>query len=288
MNDAEVPLAAHRPRALLAPEWARVVEITEEAQDVATFWMEFDDADIATEYTFRPGQFNMLYVPGYGEAAISLSSDPARQGRIGHTIRFVGNVTGAIRRMVPGDRIGVRGPFGNAWPVDACRREEIVFVAGGIGLAPLRPALYQVLEHREAYDRVYLLYGARSPADLLYSQEYENWRQQGVEVLVTVDQADESWQGLVGVVPMLFYRLRLQSEVCAVLSCGPDIMMRFVVYESLARRVPEERIFLSLERNMKCGQGFCGHCQMGPNFVCTDGPVFNYGEIEPYFGVEDF
>jgi len=277
---------AHRPDALLAPLWAEVTAVQPEAEGIATFWLRFQDDALAERYSFLPGQFNMLYVPGYGEAAISISSDPAERGRLGHTIRFVGNVTRAIQRLKPGDVIGVRGPFGAPWPMEAAQGNDVIIAAGGIGLAPLRPVIYHILRHRADYGRVVLLYGARTPRDLLYAGEYDNWRAQDIEVLVTVDRADEGWTGQVGVVPMLFYRLRVRPEHVVVFSCGPEIMMRFVVFEGLARRVPPERIYLSLERNMKCGQGFCGHCQIGPYFVCKDGPVFRFDALEAFFNVE--
>lgn len=282
-----VPTVAHQEEYLLAPYWAEVKEIVRETEDIATYWLEFADKEIQNSYSFAAGQFNMLYLPGYGEAAISISSDPERPDRIGHTIRFVGNVTRAVSRLRVGESVGLRGPFGTSWPLEAYKGEDIVIAAGGIGLAPLRPVIYQILNHRDDFRRVVLLYGARTPNDLLYTGEYDAWREKNIEVIRTVDRADESWQGQVGVVPMLFYRLRLDTQNTAVFSCGPEIMMRFVVFEGLARRIPTDRIYLSLERNMKCGQGFCGHCQSGPYFVCKDGPVFVFDQLVPYFNLED-
>jgi NAD(P)H-flavin reductase len=271
---------AHREEHLLAPYWAEIKEIV-------PYWLEFTDKEIQKKYQFGYGQFNMLYLPGYGEAAISISSDPEKPELIGHTVRFVGNVTQAISRLNVGETIGVRGPFGTIWPIEEYQGNDVVIAAGGIGLAPLRPVIYHILNHRDDYGRVVVIYGARSPQDLLYPQEYAAWEDKGVEVIPTVDRADETWQGQVGVVPMLFYHLRFDNEKTVLFSCGPEIMMRFVVFEGLARRIPPERIYLSLERNMKCGQGFCGHCQMGPFFVCKDGPVFCFDQLEPYFNLED-
>lgn len=272
---------------LLSPFWAEVIDIEAEADGVSTYWLEFDDPAIQEKYQFGPGQFNMLYVPGYGEAAISISSDPSQKGRLGHTIRFVGNVTGAFKRMEVGARVGVRGPFGNQWPLASLKSQDVVLATGGIGLAPLRPVIYSILNNRADYGRVILVYGSRTPRDLLYQGEFDEWEKGGIETLISVDRADENWRGHVGVVPMQFYRLRIEAEKTSVLCCGPEIMMRFVVYEALARRIPQDRIFLSLERNMKCGQGFCGHCQLAPFFVCKDGPVFDYTTLEPFFQVED-
>ncbi|MCB2178870.1 FAD/NAD(P)-binding protein [bacterium] len=285
----EIPVAAiaHQPEHLLSPEWAIVEEITQEAEGISTYWLRLKNEDLRQQYRFAHGQFNMLYIPGYGEAAISISSDPEKPELIGHTIRFVGNVTRAVSRLRVGDQVGVRGPFGTAWPVEAYKGHDIVLAAGGIGLAPLRPVIYHIYNHREDYGKVMILYGARTPKDLLYTEEYPAWEDRNIEVMVTVDRADQDWNGQVGVVPMLFYRSRFDTSKTVVFSCGPEIMMRFVVFEGLARRISPSHIYLSLERNMKCGQGMCGHCQMGPFFICKDGPVYCYDQLEPYFHLED-
>ncbi len=266
---------------------ARIVDIRPELPGVATYDLVFDNPDIVASYEFDPGQFNMLYLPGFGESAISISSDPSRQGILSHTIRVAGNVTQAIARKNKGDHIGLRGPFGSCWPVDRKRGNDVVIACGGIGLAPLRPAIYHILNHRADYGRVILLYGARTPKDLLYTSEYDAWRDKGLEVEITVDIGDSNWKGHIGVVPVLFYRLRLDPKQTVVMTCGPEIMMRFVVFEALARRVHPEEIFVSLERNMSCAMGFCGHCQFGPHFVCKDGPVFDFRQVEPFFNLED-
>jgi NAD(P)H-flavin reductase len=273
---------------LLKPSWAEVVKIQPEVEGIATFWLKFQDSKFAKDYRFLPGQFNMLYLPGYGEAAISISSDPQQSDLVGHTVRFVGNVTKAINRLKIGDVVGVRGPFGTSWPVDKLEGKDLIIAVGGIGIPPLRPAIYQILRNRAKFGKITVLYGARTPADLLYPSELEEWRKSDLDIQITVDRADSTWQGQVGVVPTLFYKFRLDPTRTAVLTCGPEIMIRFVVFEALARRVPTNQIFVSMERNMKCGQGSCGHCQIGPYFVCKDGPVFPFSAIEPYFNVEDF
>jgi NAD(P)H-flavin reductase len=257
-------------------------------EGIATLWLRFQDPALRKEYRFLPGQFNMIYLPGYGEAAISISSDSEKRDLIGHTVRYVGNVTRAISRLKSGDAVGLRGPFGTHWPVETLEGKDIIIAGGGIGIPPMRPAIYHIIRNRSKYGKVTLLYGARSPADLLYTAELEEWRKSDIDIQVTVDRADANWQGLVGVVSMLFYRFRLDQTRTAVLTCGPEIMIRFVVFEALARRVPTDQIFVSMERNMKCGQGSCGHCQLGPFFVCKDGPVFPYSAVEPYFNVEEF
>ncbi len=272
----------------MMPFPALITDIKEEAPGVTTYALEFEDTAVRQSFTFQPGQFNMLYLPGIGEAAISISSDPGQPETLLHTIRVAGNVTQAIARLDVGDVIGLRGPYGSAWPLAHARGLDIIMVAGGIGLPPLRPAIYHIIHHRQEYGQVTVLVGAREPADLMFPGEYDAWREQGIEVLPTVDRADDSWEGRVGVVPMLFYSLRPDPRKTMIFTCGPEIMMRFVVYEALARRVPKERIYLSLERNMKCAIGFCGHCQFGPTFLCKEGPVLSYNQIEPFFSVEEF
>ncbi|MCB9078110.1 MAG: FAD/NAD(P)-binding protein [Anaerolineaceae bacterium] len=270
------------------PYPAKITHIKEEAYAITTYNVVFEDELRREQYHFEAGQFNMLYLPGIGEVPISISSDPAEPHCLGHTIRFAGNVTRAIGRLNVGDIIGLRGPYGSAWPITRLYGEDIYIVTGGIGMAPLRPVLYTIMRHRDRFGRVVVLYGARTPADMLYTAEFESWQAHDIQLHTTVDRADPHWRGQVGVVPMLFYHLRLDPRKTVVLTCGPEIMIRFVVYEALARRVPKEKIFLSMERNMKCALGFCGHCQFGPSFICKDGPVLTYAQIEPFFGVEDF
>jgi NAD(P)H-flavin reductase len=272
----------------MLPHPAVIEEIQPEAYGIATFSLVFTDPAQASTYRFQAGQFNMIYLPGFGEVAISISSNPGVPQVVGHTIRYAGSVTRALGRLKVGDTVGVRGPYGSAWPLGKALGKSLVIVAGGIGLAPLRPALFSILRHREDFARVVLLCGARTPADLLYTEEFEHWQAGGVEVHTTVDLADENWRGQVGVVPALFYRIRVDPKQTLVMTCGPEIMMRFVIYEALARRIPKESIFLSMERNMKCAVGFCGHCQFGPTFICKEGPVLNFAAIEPFFGKEDF
>ncbi|MCO6457726.1 MAG: FAD/NAD(P)-binding protein [Pirellulaceae bacterium] len=280
------------PGAAPASPWlahtARIRSLKPEAPGITTYELALDDAGLAERFRFRPGQFNMLYLPGCGEAAISISSDPERRGLIGHTVRVAGNVTQALARLQVGDQLGLRGPFGSSWPVDAVRGQDVVIACGGVGLAPLRPAIYHLIRHRQDYGRVFLLYGARSPHDLLYTDEFDQWRAAGIEVEMTVDLGNSDWQGHIGVVPILFYRLRLKAPRTCVLTCGPEIMMRFVIFEALARKVAKENIYISMERNMNCALSFCGHCQLGPAFVCKDGPVFPYRAMEPYLNLEEF
>ena len=280
--------AAVRSENLLEPTWAEITAITPEVEGVSTFWLRFTDPAVQEAYSFRPGQFNMVYVPGVGEAAISISSNAHDTTVIGHSVRFVGNVTRAISRLKVGDTLGLRGPFGTSWPLEDLVGKDIFMAAGGIGLPPMRPVIYHILRNREKYGKVTLVYGARTPKELMYQEEYETWRQAGIDLELTVDRADPDWTGRVGVVPMWFYQLRIDARKTAILTCGPEIMIRFVIYEALARRIPADDIHVSLERNMRCGQGSCGHCQVGPYFICKDGPVFRFDALQQFFNVEEF
>ena len=237
---------------------------------------------------FLPGQFNMLYVFGVGEVPISISGDPGQPDRLVHTTRAVGAVTRAMRQLKRGGQIGVRGPYGTGWPVEAAQGDDLVLVAGGIGLAPLRSVVYQVLAEREKYGRVVILFGARSAADLLFRRELEKWRSRfDLDVLVTVDRASADWRGSVGVVTKLIGRAPFDPHNTTALLCGPEIMMRYTVDELLRRGMPAGRIHLSMERNMKCAIGLCGHCQFGAAFVCQEGPVFSYPAVQRLFSVRE-
>jgi NAD(P)H-flavin reductase len=256
----------------------RVVRNQPETHD--SFTLTLEPVEGGAPFTFQPGQFNMLYAPGVGEAAISMSGCAGTVSQVVHTIRAVGRVTSTLRRLKRGDVLGLRGPFGTPWPVSEAQGHDVVLMAGGIGLAPLRPALCHVLDHREHFGRVSLLYGARTPHDMLFAKEIETWRGRfDVEVEVTVDRAETGWYGLVGVVTTLIPRAHFDPTNTVAFICGPEIMMHFTVGELLKRGVPEPSIWVSMERNMRCGVGFCGHCQFGPLFVCKDGPVFRHDRV---------
>lgn len=240
-----------------------------------TFTLTLDMSAFSEGFHFLPGQFNMVYVYGIGEAAISISSDPARTGTLDHTIHRVGLVTTALAQKKRGDSIGIRGPYGSSWPIEAARGKDVCIISGGIGLAPLRPIVYRMLKNRDDYGRMILLYGGRSPLDLLYRVELEKWANDyNVEVLVTVDRGDSSWKGHIGVVTALFQYIKLDARATVAYVCGPEIMMRYTIDELERRGLPQNHVYLSMERNMKCAVGFCGHCQMGPTFICKEGPVY--------------
>jgi len=264
------------------PYRCRVVGRQQENDD--TFTVELRPVSARRHAAFAPGQFNMLYIFGVGEIPISISGDPAEPDRLLHTTRAVGVVTRAMAKLREGDVIGVRGPFGVPWPLETLTGKDIVIIAGGIGLAPLRPALYYLVAHRKEYERVVLLYGARTPEDLLYRNELERWRARfDLEVYVTVDRATGDWRGNVGVVTSLIPRAPFEPRNAAALICGPEIMMRYAVQALQKRGIDATQTWLSLERNMKCGVGMCGHCQFGPHIVCRDGPVFRMDQIEHVF-----
>jgi NAD(P)H-flavin reductase len=265
----------------------RIERITPEVAGVATYDLVFADEAAGRSFTYRPGQFNMLYLPGVGEAAISISGDPADSSRLPHTIRVAGNVTQELFRLGPGATIGLRGPFGSHWPIESCAGKDIILVAGGIGLPPLRPAIYELLANREQFGRISVLYGARTPESLLYQSQFDEWRAAEVEVSTTVDRAASGWNGHVGVVTLLLERLTLPRPAQTVLlTCGPEVMMWYVIQTALARGLLPENIWLSLERNMNCAIGLCGHCQFGPEFICKDGPVLRFDRVAPFLKVD--
>ena len=284
MSAMPSPAAIGHP---MVPAEAVIRSVTPEIDGVATYEFAFRDPERARAFAFQPGQFNMLYVPGLPEVPISLSADPRATDTWAHTIRLAGNTTRAIAALGEGGTLGLRGPYGSAWPLDACRDGNVIILAGGIGLAPLRSAIYAILAQRAAYGAVTLLYGARSPNTLLYSQEFDAWRRDGIEILTTVDRADGTWTGDVGVVPQLLERLPLRNAPqTRVLICGPEVMMRFSAAEAIRNGIPTTQIWVSLERNMQCAIGWCGHCQLGPAFICRDGPILRYDRIADFLPVE--
>jgi len=237
---------------------------------------------------FRSGQFNMLYVFGMGEVAISISGDLEQRDSLVHTVRAAGKITNALTEMSPGSTVGVRGPYGSGWPLPRAAGKDVVIVAGGLGLPPLRPAIYDMLRHRDRYGRIEVIYGARSPKDLVYYGEIQSWRAlPGLRFQTTVDAAGRDWYGDVGLVTARLPDARFDPPNTVAFLCGPEIMMKLTAQALEARGVPAGSIFVSLERNMKCAVGICGHCQFGPEFVCRDGPVFSYEEIRRFLAVRE-
>jgi NAD(P)H-flavin reductase len=267
----------------MRPELHRIRRVHAETDD--TFTLDLAPESGAAAMTWRPGQFNMVYVPGVGEIPLSISGASAAGSRLLHTTRAVGTVTRAMQGLRVGDLLGVRGPFGVGWPVGACPGQDVVLVAGGIGLAPLRPALYHLLADRDRVGRIVVLYGCRRPSDLLFRHEIEQWRSRlDMHVYVSVDRAEGQWHGYVGVVTALIPKAPVEPRRTVAMVCGPEVMMRFTAMKLEECGVPPSSIYLSMERNMKCGIGLCGHCQCGPCFVCKDGPVFSYDRLRHLLG----
>ncbi|MEU7906139.1 FAD/NAD(P)-binding protein [Actinoplanes sp. NPDC049118] len=270
------------------PQPYRVVSRRVDTADTVTFELAHDAGPLPA---FAPGQFAMLTAYGIGEVPISLSGlpdpDDDRARRLTHTLRAVGAVTRALHATAPGATIGVRGPFGTSWDVESAAGRDVVIVAGGIGLAPVRPVLHAVLADRARYGNVVLLVGARTPADLLYPDELLRWRESGVQLGVTVDRPADGWIGQVGVVPALIPHARFDPANSVAFVCGPEVMMRFTAQALIGRGLPASRLRVSLERNMRCGVGWCGHCQLGPLLLCRDGPVVDYARAEPLMNIRE-
>ena len=279
---------AERPtrRGPAVPEARRVLRRTRETAD--TWTLELEPPRGGDPPPFAPGQFNMVYAFGVGEAPISICGDPAAGGGLLHTVRAVGAVTEAICAATPGSMLGVRGPYGSAWPVEEAGGGELLVVAGGLGLAPLRPAVLAAVHERESFHRVRVLYGGRETEQLLYRDELAAWSAgPALELEVTVDSAGAGWQGEVGLVTKLIDRAAIRPDRTVAMLCGPEVMMRFSI-EALRRRgVPDDRIYLSLERNMKCAVTHCGRCVFGPTYLCRDGPVMRLADIDRFLGIRE-
>jgi NAD(P)H-flavin reductase len=274
----------------LRPAEAVILGITRESHNTNTYTLAFKDETLRETYRFSPGQFNQVGILGYGEAPISVSSSPDVSGTFQHTVRILGDVTQAIGRLEKGDALGVRGPYGRGWPIEEARGKDVLIVAGGLGIAPLRPAIEHVLQHPADFGRLTILYGGRTPDDLIYCRYYERWsRSPNSTLLVTVDRlngAHEPWTLNVGVVPTLLEKTELFPQSSLVMIAGPQVMMRFTLVDLLKRGFSPDRLFLTMERRMECGVAQCGHCYLGPKYVCKDGPVFRYAEISRLLAVE--
>lgn len=270
----------------MVPEPVRLLRRQQELEAVWT--LELEPGPVVSR-PFLPGQFNMLYVFGVGEVPISVSGDPCQSDTLVHTVRGVGPVSNKLAALEVGETVGLRGPFGVGWPMAAAEGADVLIVAGGLGLAPLRPAIYHLLQHRERYGRVIVLYGTRSPGDILFASQLEEWSARpDMEVHITVDHAGGDWQGKIGVVPALVPTLNFDPEDAVAMVCGPEIMMRFTANALKDAGVEEEAIYLSMERNMKCALGHCGHCQFGSTFVCKDGPVVSFDRVRGLLSLKEF
>jgi len=280
----EAPRVEQVPELMLTTPF-RVRKNRRETVDTRT--LELVPAGESKMPAWRPGQFMMLYVFGRGEIPISICGDPEESSVLFHTVRAVGPVSTAMCDAKAGSSIGVRGPFGSAWPAEFYEGHDVVLVAGGIGLAPLRPALYRIMSNRRRYARVSLLIGSRTPDILLYPRQMAAWRKRDIDIRLTVDAAAPGWKDSVGPVTVLIPRVELEPSRTVAFIVGPEIMMRFVVQALAQRGIPLNRLFVSMERNMKCAAGFCGHCQLGPAFICKDGPVFPYSQLAPWLAIRN-
>jgi NAD(P)H-flavin reductase len=265
------------------PKVAVLDRVVDEIHEVRTFYWHFEDPDEQRKFRqFRPGQFAQVSLFGVGEFPLSLPPSPT-EAETFFTARQVGSCTAALHGLRPGDTFAVRGPYGNGFPMESYYGKDLVFVAGGIGLIPLRSCIIYALAHRQRYGRIQVFLGARTPRDLLYREDLRRWEQSaGLECRLTVDRATEGWTGNVGVVGSLFEKpgVNLSPDHTVAFVCGPPVMFRFVIKDLLALGLPETAIVSTLERYMKCGVGKCGHCCIGVAYVCVDGPVFTYDQIK--------
>jgi NAD(P)H-flavin reductase len=258
------------------PEKTLIKNIKDQTRDSRTFTLSFADGVKQGQYSFMPGQFNMLSALGFGEAAISICGDSGKD-TVDHTVRKVGTVTEALFRMKKGDAVGLRGPFGNGWPLGEAEGKNVLIIAGGIGLPPLRPVIMHIAKNRAKYGNFELLYGARNPGEMIFTDEFDEWKKiKNLSFLLTVDAVPpgEKWSHSVGVVTVLFDKMQSKPKDTIVMTCGPEIMMHFAVQGLVKKGFPEDQIYVSLERRMKCGMAQCGACQIGPYYACKDGPVF--------------
>jgi len=263
------------------PQIAIIKRVKDEAEGIKRFTLELEDEKLRESFSHRPGQFIELTVFGVGEAPFSITSSPADKGRLEISVVNVGEVTAALHLKKEGELVGLRGPYGNGFPFDEVKEKDILFVGGGIGLAPLRPLINKMFADRGSFRKMTILYGARTPGLLCFREDLTAWAaQKDSVVLVTVDTPDERWQGNVGVVTSLLPKVEINAGITIAFVCGPPIMIHFVIQDLVKKGLAEGTIILSMERRMECGLGKCGHCSLGTVEVCTDGPVFSYGQLK--------
>lgn len=265
------------------PHPAIIESIQTESFDTKTFMVVFEDKNLAKSFNYKPGQFVQVSLLGVGEAPISITSSPSQKGFLEFTIRAIGKLTRAMHKLKVGDRIYIRGPYGNSFPFEEVKGKDLYFIAGGIGLPPLRSVIKSVFERRRAFGRIKILYGAKTPEEFCFKEELGTWnKMDDTEVLLTVDEPDERWKGNEGVVTTLWDKTDMTTSSGVAYVCGPPIMIRFVVERLIRSGFKDENIFITLERYMKCGIGKCGHCNIGEKFVCVDGPVFTYSQLRKF------
>jgi NAD(P)H-flavin reductase len=270
---------------MMTPELYKVTAFKHEIPEVFTLELQGLTQDTLK---FSPGQFCMLHMFGVGESAISISGAAHQDDKVIHTIKALGVVTNKLQNLREGAIIGLRGPYGEPWPIKKMTGKNVVIASGGLGLAPLRPVIYHIIKNRKKYKKVWLFYGARTPADILYADEIQNWADKhDILVRISVDKAEGNWQGNVGVVTPLIHKEKIPSKDVIALLCGPEIMMHFGVIELEKKKISKKDIYISMERNMQCGVGYCGHCIFGPKLICRDGPVFSFDEVGDFLQVRE-
>jgi len=271
------------------PLETEVVEHVRETSDLFTLRLRLTDPQAREDYAFEPGQFNMLHLPGIGGVPISIASDPARGETLDHTIRTVGRVTRVLEQMQQGDRLGLRGPYGRGWPMHDAEGRDLVVVTGGLGCAPVVAAISYAVQRRERFRRLIILQGVKHSADMIWRERYDAWaRLPDTQVMLAADEPGKGWTGHTGLVTELLDKVSFDPEQATAMLCGPEPMMLAGARRLAQMGLPEDRVWLSLERAFQCGVGHCGHCQIGPYFVCRDGPVFAYSEIGWLLGTKGF
>ena len=271
------------------PHVAVIDERTQESSSIFTLRLQYEDTGMQDAFEFVPGQFNMVTLFGVGEIPISIVNDPLDSHFFDHTIRVVGRVSEGMSKLQPGDRIGIRGPFGRGWPMERIKGQDVVLITGGLGCAPLVSVIRYLLRRREDYGHIHILQGVKHSDDLIWREQYDEWAKvRDVHIMLAADVASKGWTGQQGMVTELIDQIALRTQRTVVLLCGPELMMLAAVATLREQGIPDSHIWFSMERNMQCGIGQCGHCQIGPKFVCRDGPVFCYSELADYFGAKGF
>ncbi len=271
------------------PHSAVIDRRVQESPGIFSLRLQYVDTNVQDIFEFQPGQFNMLSLFGVGEVPISIVSDPDDSHFFDHTIRVAGRVTEAMSRLQPGDRVGIRGPFGRGWPMVQAEGQDVVVVTGGLGCAPLVSVIRYLLRRRDRFGDIHIMQGVKHEDDLIWRRQYETWsREHGVNVQLAADMPGKEWPWQQGLVTELISTLDLNLEKTISMLCGPELMMLAAIAQLRDLKLDDQRIWLSMERNMQCGFGQCGHCQVGPKFVCKDGPVFCYSEVADFLGAKGF